>query len=41
MTASEAAEYAVKSGGRNTACGHSARARMAGMALRTPYRRAS
>ena len=41
MTAREAAVYSVKSGGRNTACGHNARARMDGIALRTPYRRAS
>ena len=41
ITARDAAAYAAKSGGRNTACGHSRRARAVGIALRTPYSRAS
>jgi hypothetical protein len=41
MTARDAAPIAGPSTGRNTACGHSARARAVGIALRTPYSRAS
>ncbi|GAB3984741.1 hypothetical protein GCM10027615_72970 [Plantactinospora veratri] len=41
ITAREAAVTRAKSGGRKTADGQSARARIVGIALRTPYSRAS
>ncbi len=41
MTSLERERYASKSGGMNTASGHSRRARSAGVAEKTPYRRAS